>query len=104
MGDVDSSRPGPLLAFLAVYDPLDPVDGLQDILEHGDFAEDHGRHVCIVATECVDHCAGRSDCERAGNGGTEIVVRPVEEHPRVPHAVAAKFRMRQRGLAAVRAD
>ena len=88
----------------AVYRPLDPFGGRQDLLECRGVSEDHGSGVVIVTAEGTNHCIGRRDHECAGNGGSEIVVGPVEEHARVSNAVSVEVGVRQCRLADVRAE
>lgn len=88
----DSARASP------VDQLLEDDNGRHDIVERWHRAEDHPGYGIVVAPKRHSHRVTRHEGKRAWDGVHKIVVRAVEEHPRVARAVDAQIVVGERTL------
>ena len=67
--------------------PLELLDSGDNVIEFGRRSHDHSGHPVVVPPQGIDHFWGRAEGERAGDGGCEVKIWTVEEHPSMSHAV-----------------
>ena len=70
-----------------VNSPLEFLDSGDHVIEFGRRSHDHSGHPVVVPPQGTDHFWGRAEGERAGDGGCEVKIWTVEEHPSMSHAV-----------------